>query len=77
MGLSLDSLSFIIPPALDFISLCLPPLLPAALFITTGYPLIRLYMNGFRFQSSADPSVVVNRIGATDTVCILEVISSF
>ena len=67
------ALRSIIPQALDLISLCLPPLLPAALFITAIYPLARLYLSGFRFQSSADPASVLNCIGATDTVCLLEV----
>lgn len=75
MGLneSLLALRYIIPQALDLISLCLPPLLPAALFITAVYPLSRLYLNGFRFHSSDDPSAVLNSVGATDTVCLLEV----
>lgn len=57
---------------MSLIVICLPPLFSPALLLTSLYPLVRLYQDGFRFNSFDEPSSVLNRVGATDTVCLLE-----
>lgn len=59
---------------MSLIVICLPPLFSPALLLTSLYPLVRLYQDGFRFNSFDEPSSVLNRVGATDTVCLLEVV---
>ena len=59
--------------ALEFLPISFPPLLPVAVFLSSAYPLFRLYLNGFRCYQSANASSLINQVGATDTVCLLEV----
>ena len=59
--------------SLQLLPVVLPPLFPVAVLLTSGYPLFRLYKNGFRFYQSASPFSLINRLGATDTICLLEV----
>lgn len=64
----------LIPEGMSFLFICLPPLFSPALFVTSLCSFVRLYQNGFRFNSFDEPSSVLNHTGATDTVCLLEVI---
>ena len=59
--------------SLELLSIALPPLFPVAVLLTSAYPLFRLYWNGFRFHQAASPISLLNRPGATDTICLLEV----
>jgi hypothetical protein len=65
----------LIPEGMSFLFICLPPLFSPALFVTSLCSFVRLYQNGFRFNSFDEPSSVLNHTGATDTVCLLEVIN--
>jgi len=58
--------------SLELLSIALPPLFPVAVLLTSAYPLFRLYWNGFRFHQAASPISLLNRLGATDTICLLE-----
>lgn len=58
---------------MSLIVICLPPLFSPVLLLTSLYPIFRLRQHGLRFNSFDEPSSVLNRLGATDTICLLEV----
>ena len=59
--------------SLDLLTICLPPLFPAALTLVNFISLYRLHRRGFRFCQPFNPSTLIHQTAAADSVAFFPV----
>ncbi len=63
--------------SLDLLTICLPPLFPAALTLVNFISLYRLHRRGFRFCQPFNPSTLIHQTAAADSVAFFPVFMIF